>query len=814
MDTATPHQRGQDKEVSFPLDSTAGIDEQQVSEGKRHRLKDELRGQTRVLESLAHGDSLDNVLKTLIEVAEASRPELIGAILLLDEKKGCLRHGASRRLPDFYRAAMDGIQPGPEVGSCGAAAFTLQRVIAEDISTHPCWQDYRELAERASLRACWSEPVIASSGTVLGTFAMYFREPRTPDPSDLEFLSNGANLAALAIERVRADASLRQMAAIVEATDDAIILKNLDAEIEGWNKGAERVYGYSAAEAIGQPIGMLVPDDRIDELNANTERIRRGEKIDHFETVRVTKEGKRIHVSLTISPIRDAEGNLTHFVDVQNDITERVRAQGEVERERAILEAIVNGVPDSLILANVDRNITHCNQGAHRIFGYESGELIGQPTAVLYANPTEYQRQGKERFNKEADEHYEVIEINWRRKNGEVFLGEMVGTIIQNESKSPLGFLSVVRDITDRKRAEETIREGQRKLSTLMSNLPGAAYRCLNDENYTMEFISEGCRELSGYSAAEIIAGDPTWSELIHCEDRESVLHAIQSSLADRRAFQLVYRIQHRSCEQRWIWEQGQGVFSDAGKLLALEGLLTDMTELQRTREKLLQAERLAAMGQMVSAIAHESRNALQRIQVGVDMLRYEIEEESESREDLDRISRAKDDLLRLVEELRSYAAPIHLDPSISNLAEVWRQAWSNLEFSRTERDAQLVEESDGLDLTCSLDAFRVEQVFRNLFENALAACGDPVRIAVSCRDADIDGVPAVCVSVRDNGPGLSDEVKMRIFEPFFTTKAKGTGLGMAIAKRIIKAHQGTVAIGDCKDGGAEFLITLPRISK
>lgn len=116
--------------------------------------------------------------------------------------------------------------------------------------------------------------------------------------------------------------------------------------------------------------------------------------------------------------------------------------------------------------------------------------------------------------------------------------------------------------------------------------------------------------------------------------------------------------------------------------------------------------------------------------------------------------------------------------------------------------------------MTCCVDAFRIQQVFRNLFENALAACGDPVRIIVSCADSDFDSAQAVCITVRDNGPGLSDEQKKRMFEAFFTTKSKGTGLGMAIAQRIVQAHQGTIAVREAKDGGAEFLITLPRILK
>lgn len=528
----------------------------------------ELRGQTRVLQRLAEGASLNEVLHTLVDVAEESRPEMIASVLLVDEETGCLHNGASRRLPEFYCEAVNGVMPGPNVGSCGTAAFTGKRVIVADISTDPLWKRDRDIALRASLRACWSEPIIGATGDVLGTFAMYYQTPRAPDESELEFVSGCASLAALAIGRVR--------------------------------------------------------------------------------------------------------------------------YQNEVERERAVLKTIVNGIPDALLSSNLDREISHFSRSATRLFGYEPEEVLGKKTGFLYANPDDYERLAKARFNTDVGEVLEVVEVEWRRKSGETFPGEIVGTTIRDEHGQPIGYLGMIRDITDRKCAEAKLAESQAKL---------------------------------------------------------------------------------------------------------------------------VQAERLAAMGQMVSAIAHESRNALQRIQVGVDVLRYEIEEGGDARDDLDRISRAKADLEHLHDELRNFAGPIQLNTAISNLAEVWRQAWTNLQVSRANRDVKLVEETDDANLSFEFDAFRIEQVFRNLFENSLAACSDPVRITVTCRNFDYDGVHGVSVSVHDNGPGLPAEIRPRVFEAFHTTKAKGTGLGMAIAKRFLEAHQGTIEVGDDCTGGAEFVLKLPRKS-
>ena len=144
-------------------------------------------------------------------------------------------------------------------------------------------------------------------------------------------------------------------------------------------------------------------------------------------------------------------------------------------------------------------------------------------------------------------------------------------------------------------------------------------------------------------------------------------------------------------------------------------------------------------------------------------------------------------------------------------MGAIWRQAWTNLALQRQGRDAALAEETGCRDLTCPVDPFRLEQVFRNVFENSLAACPDPVRITVRCTPTALDGRDAVQMAVQDNGPGLTDEQKKRIFDPFFTTKTKGTGLGMAIAKRIVETHGGRIAVGPAAGGGAEILITLPR---
>jgi PAS domain S-box-containing protein len=262
-----------------------------------------------------------------------------------------------------------------------------------------------------------------------------------------------------------------------------------------------------------------------------------------------------------------------------------------------------------------------------------------------------------------------------------------------------------------------------------------------------------------------------------------------------------------------------------------------DITDKRDSAERLLQAERLAAIGQTITGLAHESRNALQRINSCMEMLELEVEDNREAMQLIRRSQKAQDDLARLFDEMRNFAAPIALELARCPIANTWREAWGLVQPDCRGRDVELDEHVELPDLTMRVDRFRMVQVFRNLFENSLAACRDPVRIQIVCRQMPRDlaapdasahhralsstAAPQpyevasewVEIRIRDNGPGLDAKARREVFEPFFTTKAKGTGLGMPIAKRIIEAHGGVITVGDCSQRGAEFVLMLPRCS-
>ena len=242
----------------------------------------------------------------------------------------------------------------------------------------------------------------------------------------------------------------------------------------------------------------------------------------------------------------------------------------------------------------------------------------------------------------------------------------------------------------------------------------------------------------------------------------------------------------------------------------ANEQLRGEMLQRQAAQEQALQAERMAAVGEMVNGLSHESRNVLQQIQASVEMLSRRIQTAAESAL-IAEIQKAHDRLHRLLEEVRYYAAPLKLAYSVRELGQLWQEAWNQLAPMRKGREASLSEDTDHLDLRCLVDPTSIKQVFRNLFENALALCKDPVRIDVVCEAAMIKGQPAFRVRVSDNGEELKAEQKQRIFEPFFTTKSARTGLGLAIAKRVVEAHGGEIALLQDHPSGTAIDVVLPR---
>ena len=249
-----------------------------------------------------------------------------------------------------------------------------------------------------------------------------------------------------------------------------------------------------------------------------------------------------------------------------------------------------------------------------------------------------------------------------------------------------------------------------------------------------------------------------------------------------------------------------------SGEIVGGLAIIRDITERKHSDERVLQAERLNAIAQMVTGMAHESRNALQRSQACLDVLSLKVQDRPEVHDLIARIQKAQDHLHNLYEEVRAYASPIKLEREYCNLEEMVKSAWNDVTVRQTNKKAATLKfsESNG-EPRCHVDPDAMQKVFCNVLENSLAVSNEPVEIVVEWNDRYEQDSSALIVTLRDNGPGLTVEQQTKIFDPFYTTKTQGTGLGMAIAKRIVEAHGGRIVARPNTPSGAEIQITLPR---
>src|SRR5262249_35758170 len=203
-----------------------------VTEHLHNRMETFLAGQNLILEKIACGADLPDVLASLLRLIESQRAGMLCSILLLDEDGVHLRHGAAPSLPESYIKAIDGSVIGPKAGSCGTAVYFGKPVVVTDILTDALWDDYRDLAVKHGLRACWSSPILLHTGQVSGTFAMYYRMPRGPSSEEQRLTQTATHIASIAIERQRAEQALRESEersrAILRAIPDSIFLLDSD----------------------------------------------------------------------------------------------------------------------------------------------------------------------------------------------------------------------------------------------------------------------------------------------------------------------------------------------------------------------------------------------------------------------------------------------------------------------------------------------------------------------------------------------------------------------------------------------------------
>jgi PAS domain S-box-containing protein len=532
---------------------------------------------------------------------------------------------------------------------------------------------------------------------------------------------------------------------------------------------------------------------------------RQGQVVTDQEWLIRCRDGRTIRVLCNAGPIRNRHGDIIGGVVAWRDITERQRVE-EQFREVATL------LPAAVYLCDASGLIKWYNARAVELWGREpdsasTDERFYGSYKIYHPDGTfiphwetpiaELLRTGIPVHNREL-----MVE----RPDGSRITVLVNIAPIKNEQGEVIGAINCFEDITERKQAERKLRESEERYRRIVETA-AEGIKILDRDGRITYINSRGASLL-----------DCSVEEMLHCsmfdfvfpEDLAEARHELAQLFRGTRE-EADVRLRRKNGSPLWVHYVASPIPDDRGGYNGALFMFSNITPRKEAEKRALQAERLAAIGQMATGLAHESGNALQRSQSCLRMLTLLLKDQPEALDLVNRIQKAQDHLQYLFEDVRGYAAPLNLELRTCDLSEIWREAWSQLDFSHQGRNVAFHEETGGLDLHCHADCFRLLQVFRNIFDNALAACRDPVVLSVHCSSALLAGHPAIRISVRDNGPGIAAEERSKIFEPFYTTKTKGTGLGLAIVRRIIEAHGGEIAVGEGTNSGAEILITLPR---
>lgn len=502
-------------------------------------------------------------------------------------------------------------------------------------------------------------------------------------------------------ERKRLEYSALQLAAIVESSDDAIISKDLTGIIQSWNKGAERIFGYTEREAVGRPIQMLIPIGRENEEPDILARIARGERVVHYETTRRRKNGSLVDISLTESPIRDTEGKVIGASKIARDIGDRNR----MEMLQRRLSAIVESSDDAIISKDLNGIIQSWNGGAERMFGYTAAEAVGQPVTMLMPKDRINEEPGiLERIRRgEQMDHYQTVR---RRKDGTLINVSLGVSPIRDINGTVIGASKIARNVTEQEKARTDLEQARAQLAAANADL--------------------------------------------------------EKRVAERTA--------------------------------ALNEALTQMQEFSYT-------------------VSHDLRSPVRAMQgYATAMLElYEGRLDDRGKDFLHRIIRSGVRMDKLIRDVLIYSRL-----SLSNIKK------QKIDLEKLLNDTLLqYEEFQGGRMevavrhplsTVLADETLLIQVLANVFGNALKFVPPGAKPRVAVWTEEKSGKTRVWI--KDNGIGIRPEFQPRIFGMFERAhqdpKLEGTGIGLAIARRVLGRMGGEIGVESDGEHGSAFWIELP----
>jgi PAS domain S-box-containing protein len=427
----------------------------------RMRAESLLSAENRTLEMIAGSASLSDILENLCRAIDAQIPNAISTVLLMDPDGERLWPAAGPRVPRVWREAITPVTIGPCVGSCGTAAFLKKPVITSDIASDPLWVDYRDVALRNGLRASWSQPLISTNHEVLGTFAMYYPEPRTPSVSDLQLIEGAGHIALIAIERKRTEDALREseerFRRIVDSIPGLICTMTAAGEVEIVNRQVLEYFGRTLEELKGWVTTDAVhPDDLPRVITAWRRSVETGHPYDIEHRIRRT-DGVYRWFHVRALPLRDTEGRIVRWYNLNTDIEDRKHAEEALRRDEEEARRMTDAIPELILVLTPDGSPLYANAKLLEYAGMTLEDVLAEDFRGRVFHPSDVERLRDQRRQALSRGRPFEMEQRVRRKDGQYrwFLTRF--NPLLDEQGDVLRWYATGTDIDGRKQAEERI---------------------------------------------------------------------------------------------------------------------------------------------------------------------------------------------------------------------------------------------------------------------------------------------------------------------------------------------------------------------
>jgi PAS domain S-box-containing protein len=608
----------------------------------------------------------------------------------------------------------------------------------------------------------------------------------------------------------------RLFSAAVESSNDAIITKLLDGTITGWNPAAEHLFGFTAAEAVDHGIDLIVPADRLAEMHNILRRIGRGERIEHYETVRLRKDGVPVEVSLSISPIKAPSGTIIGASKTARDITESNRTRQALSQEIEERRRIFETSQDLILVTDPKGVLVQVSPSCHTILGYLPEEMIGR-NAIEFIHDADLDNTREEMRAARRGQCTRNFDSRYVHKDGRIVTLSWMGTWSDPVHRH----FFIGRDMTESRLAQETLRESEQLARGIIDTALDAFVQ-----------IDESGRILDWNSQAETIFGWPRQDALgknlfeliIAGADRVELNAAFERFLRSGQG-QILGRRRELMARRRDGNEFTAELSVAALKTregFVFNGFFRDITDKIAAEDRIRQAGKMEAVGQLTGGIAHDFNNILTVITGTIEILAEAVAHEPQLAAITRMIDEAASRGADLTQHLLAFARKQPLQPRETDVNTLMIESAKLLRPTLGEQiEIESVFEEEACIAT--VDPGQLATAILNLALNARDAMPDGGKLILETGSAFLDENYAsrhgdvrpgryALIAVSDTGTGIPAAILDKVFNPFFTSKepGKGTGLGLSMVYGFVKQSAGHIKIYSEEGHGTTIKMYLP----